>query len=161
MTPRWSKNCYSVVCREELPQSGKFTSQPLLSPHHHGSEYRSLSFPFPIVICHQTCLCCAPMAPAPILPNRVHRLLTEPLSVPLPGSHPSDSAIPAGLPEPHGGRGEDGCGEGGSTGRGQGEQAAVGLPDLGCLSGLSPGSAGWGEERGKGGESRMKDKEVA
>lgn len=42
-------------------------------------------------------------------------------------------------------------------------QANVGFPDLGCLSGLSP-RVGWVGDRSseeKGGESRMKDKEVA
>lgn len=163
--PKKVKNCYSI-CRKSIPKVGiscHGTSFPLITMARNISYFYSS---FPIAICHQTCLCCAQMAPAPILSSHFHPLQTKALSVyPLQYlTLPTLCHSYGGLYSHTGGMGlRMGAGREAVQGGVKERQANVGLPDLGCLSGLSP-RVGWvGERRSeeKGGESRMKDKEVA
>lgn len=127
------------------PQSGDVTSYPP-SPHHHGSEYGHFHCPSPLSSVIRP-VCAAPQWPRSHPPQPAHRLRTEPLSVrPPPGTAPSDPAIPAERPEPHEGRG------------GVKESRLPWGSGLRVSIGAQSRVGGWGKERGKGGESRVKDR---
>ena len=126
------KNCYCIVCREELLQSGNFMSWHRLPPNHHGSEYQLLLIL--LTHCNFSSHLSVPR-PNGLISHYLHSFPPLPDQAfecpPPPPPYLTSNSLPSlrGHLEPQGWDGaEDGCREGRSTGWGQGKTGQHGAP---------------------------------